>query len=113
MKTLMLRGLDEKPDVVEILRRYMNRLNVNTIAASTALESLVRQFDKDEKRNLDYRLRTKDDLKRGAAHIRTKCSIKSYHHYRVAAVKLVLFGALLANEEANPHRGRSTWARRA
>ncbi len=49
MKTIMLRRLDEKTDIVDIVGAYMERPRVNTKSASTAIESLIRQFDRDQR----------------------------------------------------------------
>lgn len=64
MKIIMLRDLDlpEKKDVADIVRQYMTRPRVATTAATVAVESLIRQFDRNEKENLEYRRRTERQL---------------------------------------------------
>ena len=64
MKIIMLRDLDlpEKKDVADIVKAYMTRPRVATTAATVAVESLIRQFDRNEKDNLGYRQRTEQQL---------------------------------------------------
>lgn len=64
MKNLMLRGLDhqDKKDVVEIIKQYMKRPGVVSPSATKAIEGIVRQFDCDERRNLEYNQRTEAEL---------------------------------------------------
>lgn len=50
MKEILIRNLDspKKADLVKILTEYLNRNYVDTIASSTALEQLIREFHKNE-----------------------------------------------------------------
>lgn len=62
MKTIMLRGLDGKPEVKRIVEEYMALPRVNTTSAPTAIESFIRQFDRNGKDNLEYRQRAEQEL---------------------------------------------------
>lgn len=62
MKIIMLRDLDENPEIVRIVRAYMARPRVATKAAIVAVESLIRQFDRNEKDSFEYRQRTGQEL---------------------------------------------------
>lgn len=63
MKIIMLRDLDQKPQITAIVQAYMDRPTVNTTAATVAVESLILRFDRNEKENLEYRQRTERELK--------------------------------------------------
>lgn len=57
MKNIIIRDLDQdqKKDIRDIVKAYMVRPAVSAKSASTAIERMIRQFMRDEQKNLDYR----------------------------------------------------------
>lgn len=64
MKNIMLRDLKNKKDVADIVEAYMKRPSVDTTSASTAIEQMIRQFDRDESANRQYRQQAEAELER-------------------------------------------------
>lgn len=55
MKTIMLRGLDEKPEITRTLSEYMSRPEVAISSVSKGIESLIEDYARSQRENHEYR----------------------------------------------------------